>query len=175
MSDSNNAAPQQETPWLGYLIMIFLFCTLIAMCSKCGDDADENDLIVTAPVTDYKPTTNISYRFLDKNEKEEFNEKYAHGSVIRRSYAYEITNFDKNNPECWTDLYFLAEYVAEKKKNEMMTMVYFFAPSDSLVLWHDTDMDWDISWSESQDSLWIGNYLRLANGHKEFIRGTNWK
>lgn len=169
MSDS------QQTPWVGFLILFIVFAGLISMCGQCGDDVDKDTAVGIAPTSNYKPTTNVSYRFLDKNEKEEFNEKYTHGSVIRRSYAYEVTNFDKNNPECWTDLYFLAEHIAEKKENEMMTIVYFFAPSDSLVLWHSSDLKWDISWSESQDSLWIGNYLRLANGHKEFIRGTNWK
>ena len=169
MSDS------QQTPWVGFLILFIVFAGLISMCSQCGNDVDKDTAVGIAPTSDYKPTTSISYRFLDKNEHEEFNDRYIHGSVIRRSYAYEVTNFDKSNPECWTDLYNLAEHVAEKKKNEMITMVYFFAPSDSLILWHDSQLKWDISWSEDQDSLWIGNYFRLDNGHKEFVKGTNWK
>lgn len=171
MSDS------QQTPWVGFLILFIVFAGLISMCGQCGDDVDKatGTSIKTAPVNDYKPITNISYRFLDKNELVGDPIWKQGDDIVRRSYAYEITNFDKDNPECWTDLHNLAESVAEKRDHEMLTMVYFFAPSDSLVLWHDSETKWDISWSDSQESLWIGNYIRFANGNTQMVKGTNWK
>lgn len=163
---------KQETPWVGYIILCVIILTLVGMCGQCGDDADKPAAVETAKIEDYKPTTNMSYRFLDKNQSVG-DRQNPDSKTLRRSYAYQITGFDKTNPQCWSDLYDLAESVAERKDHEMITMVYFFAPSDSLVLWHDSDMKWNISWSDSQDSLWIGNYIRYGNGNTQMVK--NWK
>ncbi len=152
-----------------------LFIAVLATLAfyGCGSSSDETPGVEI--IDAYKPSTGISYRFLDKNELVGDPIWKQGDDIVRRSYAYEITGFDKTNPQCWTDLYDLATSVAEKRDHEMLTMVYFFAPSDSLVLWHDSETKWDISWSEDQDSLWIGNYIRFANGNTQMVKGTNWK
>ena len=142
-----------------------LFIAVAATLTFYGCGSGSYDAPGVEIIEAYKPQTDIGYRFLRENSQ---TEKVQ----ANRSYAFEITNFDKDNPLCWKDLVGLAEKVAEPLHNEGMTMVYFFAPSDSLMLFNDEG--WNISWDESQDSLWIGNYNRYGwNGNTQLVK--NWK
>lgn len=161
---------KKQTPWIGYIIMALIVIIIFKTCSSSTNED------TTTATYEYKPTSGIGYRFLKKRS--------SHGrydtpwkDYLYRSYAYEITNFDKNNPYCWQDLYDLGEAVANKTDKDeklMTTMVYFFLPSDSLRL--QDENNWDMIWDDSQDTLWIGNYIWFAgNGHKELIKGVNYR
>jgi len=172
MEENTTPPVQQEKPWVGYLILAIVLVLLFQMFSYCTkhDDSVANEKEA------FKSSSGIGYRFLKKNSSYgKYDTPWK--NYLYRSYAYEITNFDKNNPQCWQDLYDLGESVStktDKNSKLMTTMVYFFLPSDSLRL-QDED-NWNMTWDESQDSLWIGNYLWLSgNGHKELIKGVNYR
>lgn len=168
--EKNSPPPveKQKTPWLGYLILVIIVLFAFKMCSSCGKE----DNVV---VNEFKPVSQIGYKLIKENK--------SNGDVgtpwegyTYRSYAYEITNFDKKNMYCWQDLEAIGESVSNKNDNDeklMTTMVYFFIPSDTLKLENER---WDITWNEFQDSLWIGNYISVVpNNHKSFVKGTYYK
>ena len=170
MEENTTPPAQQETPWVGYLILAVIVIFTFKMCSSCMD-SNEDVPVEETPVT--RLQTDIGYRFVDQNAS---YGNPPHNEYYYRSFAYKITNFDKDNSECWMDLYRFGDSVAmssDKDKQLMTTMVYFFVDSDSLELYKD---DWDLYWDESQDSLWIGNYIWFAkNGHTEVVKGTYYK
>jgi hypothetical protein len=158
----------KKTPWLGYVILAIIVIFTFKMCSSCGKEDDSSSY-------EFKPVSGIGYKLIKENKnKGDIGtpwEEYTY-----RSYAYEITNFEKNNMYCWQDLEALGESVSSKNDNEeklMTTMVYFFIPSDTLKLENER---WDITWNEFQDSLWIGNFISVVpNNHKSLIKGTYYK
>lgn len=171
MEENTTPPAQQETPWVGYLILAVIVIFTFKMCSSCME-SNEDVPVEETPVT--RLQTDIGYRFVDQNAS---YGNPPHNEYYYRSFAYKITNFDKDNSECWMDLYRFGDSVAmssDKDKKLMTTMVYFFVDSDSLKL--QDENDWNITWDESQDSLWIGNYFWIAkNGHTEVVKGTYYK
>jgi len=167
----------EDPSWIPYLMLVIIIICIFKMCSYYNEVSDkEEPSYKKEEVSTIKLRTDIKYRFL-KERRSYGKENTQLEDYLYRSYAYEITDFDKNNPKCWRDLYDLGESLStktDKNAKLMTTMVYFFLPSDSLRL--QDQYSWDLTWDESQDSLWIGNYLWLSgNGHKELIRGVNYR
>ena len=172
MEENTKTKEDKNPAWVGFVKFLMVLIIVVFVFKMCSSSDEES----TTTNSEFKPVSEIGYRFLKEN-RSIGHPSIPNSDLLYRSYAYEITNFDKNNPQCWQDLYDLGESVStntDKDANLMTTMVYFFLPSDSLRL--QDENNWNITWDESQDSLWIGNYLWLSkNGHKELIKGVNYR
>jgi hypothetical protein len=168
----------KKTPWLGYVILISIMLFLIGTCKSCLDDDEKQ----TAPPKEkIKLKTNVSFKLITKREDIRENVSFTNRTepvFLNRSYAYFVSNFDKSNPMCWTDLESFGKDVADPgppySTSNSLILVHFFAETkDTTFLpYGDPLSSWDIIWRESADSLWIANYLYGGNSDK-LIR--HWK
>jgi len=151
---------------------------VIGTCNSCLNTSDEEpkteeELRESKQKVSLK--TNISFRYITKAETIRENVALSDGNrpvFLNRSYAYFISNFDKTNPDCWSDLETLGKSIATPEPpyelNNSLVIVNFLADTKDTTFRPIMDplSPWEIYWPESGDSLFIANYLYGIYGDK---------